>query len=54
MADTEDAKARGYAAIWESGWLTDDAYVNARIWRAVTVALDTAFEPAEHNGPHFA
>ena len=42
-----ERKEPGFKAVRDSGLLTDDAYVNARIWRAVDHALDAVI--AEHD-----
>lgn len=40
--DFEEKRQVGYAAVWASGWLSSDVYVNARIWRCVDAALKAA------------
>jgi PTH2 family peptidyl-tRNA hydrolase len=37
-ASTREA---AYESVRAAGWLTDDPFVNARIWRSVEAALDT-------------
>lgn len=41
----EPFRQPAYKTISESGWLTEDVYANARIWRAVEAALDAMGVP---------
>lgn len=50
MPTTDEAREAGYSAVWRSGALTEDAWANARIWRAVEAALDGRAE-WERNRP---
>jgi hypothetical protein len=34
------AEMAAYEAVWNSGWLTPSAEMNAHIWRSVTAALE--------------
>ncbi len=49
VSDFEEQRQVGYAAVWASGWLSSDVYVNARIWRCVDAALKAALpdKPAD-------
>ena len=40
-------KEAAYQAVRDSGLLTDDAYLNARIWRAVETALGARIREGE-------
>lgn len=51
--DLEEQRRAGWRAVWDSGLLTADPYVNANIWRCVLVALNGALGPEpETNKEH--